>query len=169
MKVVIGNNTYSALDNLKFSPQTNLTADQLPINEFEVRLFTNDVIDYGQYAFLYDDLDNLWAKYWISYAERIGQDVDRGTYIVRLIAQSSLAFLERVKLPAKMYNTTADAVLSDILTGAGQSGAITLDSDVATEWASVTIQGFCPEQTARERLQWLLLCAGGYIKSFFDL
>lgn len=168
MKLVIGNSTYSALDNLKFSPQTDLTADHLPINEFEVRLFTNDLIAYGQYAELRDDLDNLWARYWISYAERIGQDVDRGTYIVRLIAQSSLAFLERMKLPAKMYNTTAANVLSDILTTIGQSGAITLDSDVATDWSNMTINGFCPEQTARERLQWLLLCAGGYIKSFFD-
>lgn len=168
MKCVIGQNTYTAIDSLSFSPEADLTGNSLPINEFEVRLFTNDVISYGQYAELRDDLDNLWARYWISYAERIGQDVDRGTYIVRLIAQSSLAFLERVKLPAKMYNTTADAVLSDILTAAGQSGAITLDTDVATDWSSMTINGFCPEQTARERLQWLLLCAGGYIKSFFD-
>jgi hypothetical protein len=115
MKCVIDNKTYTATDDLHFSPQTSLTMDNLPINQFEIRLFTNDIISYGQYCELRDDLDNLWARYWISYAERIGRDVDRGTYIVRLIAQSSLAFLERVKIPAKFYNTTATAMLADIL------------------------------------------------------
>lgn len=167
MKCVIGQNTYTAIDSLSFSPETDLTGNSLPINEFEVRLFTNDIIAYGQYAELRDDLNNLWARYWISYAERIGRDVDKETYIVKLIAQSPLAFLERVRIPAKMYNTTADAVFSDILTLAGQTGIIVLDSEVATEWASIGINGFCPEQSARERLLWLTLCAGGYIESFF--
>jgi hypothetical protein len=160
MKCVINGITYSALDNLHFNPQTDLTGDSIPINEFEVRLFTNDAIAYGQYAELRDDEDNLWARYWISYAERIGRDVDRGTYIVRLIAESTVAFLERVKIPAKMYNATATAVLNDILTLAGQPGAITLEASVQSEWDSTTITGFCPEQTARERFLWLLLCAG---------
>lgn len=168
MKCVINGTTYIALDNLHFNPQTDLTGDSIPINEFEVRLFTNDIIAYGQYAELRDDEDNLWARYWISYAERIGRDVDRGTYIVRLIAESTVAFLERVKIPAKMYNATATAVLNDILTLAGQPGAITLEASVQSEWDSTTITGFCPEQTARERFLWLLLCAGGYVKSFFE-
>lgn len=168
MKCVINNVEYTATDDLHFSPQTSLTMDNLPINQFEIRLFTNDIISYGQYCELRDDLDNLWAKYWISYAERIGRDVDRGTYVVRLIAQSSLAFLERVKIPAKFYNMTATAMLNDILSLAGQSGAITIDTAIQTEWDSITITGFCPEQTARERFQWLMLCTGGYIKSFFD-
>ena len=71
MKCVIGGNTYTAVDSLGFSPQADLTGNSLPINKFEVRLFTNDVISYGQFAELRDDLDNLWARYWISYAERI--------------------------------------------------------------------------------------------------
>jgi len=168
MKCIINQKEYTAVDNVSFSPQTSLTMDNLPINQFEVRIFTNDIIDYGQYCELRDDLDNLWARYWISYAERIGQDVDKGTYIVKVIAQSSLAFLERIKIPAKMYNTNAYAVLTDILQLSGQSGAVTLDADTQTEWSNIQINGFCPEQTARERFLWLMLCTGGYIKSFFD-
>ena len=168
MKCIINQKEYTAVDNVSFSPQTSLTMDNLPINQFEVRIFTNDIIDYGQYCELRDDLDNLWARYWISYAERIGQDVDKGTYIVKVIAQSSLAFLERIKIPAKMYNTNAYAVLTDILQLSGQSGAVTLDADTQTEWSNIQINGFCQEQTARERFLWLMLCTGGYIKSFFD-
>lgn len=168
MKCIINNKTYSDLEDLKFTPQTDFTGDHIPINQFEVRLLTNDVIDYGQYVELRDDLNNIWANYWISYAERIGQDVDSGTYIVRLIAQSSLAFLERVKLPAKMYNTKAPNVLSDILTSAGQPDAITLEYELYLDWLDIDINGFCPEQTARERLQWLLVCTKGYIQSYFD-
>jgi hypothetical protein len=67
-----------------------------------------------------------------------------------------------------MYNTNAYAVLTDILRLSGQSGAVTLDADTQSEWSNIQINGFCPEQTARERFLWLMLCTGGYIKSFFD-
>ena len=52
---------YTAIDNLSFSPEADLINDSLPINEFEARIFTNDVIAFGQWADLYDDQDHLYV------------------------------------------------------------------------------------------------------------
>lgn len=171
MKFVINGNTYTAFDNLSFSPETDLTNNSLPINEFEARLFTNANIQFGQWAELRDDNNNLWARYWLRYAERIGRDDDRQTYIVRIIGQSPLAFLERVRMPAEFYNSTADGCIDEILNYVGtigQSGEIIDDNVIAQEFESIQIVGFAPEQSARERLQWILMAAGGYVLSYFD-
>lgn len=171
MKFIINGNEYTAIDSLRFNPEADLSNNSLPINEFEARLFTNAIIQYGQWAELRDDLDNLWARYWLRYAERIGRDDDKETYIVRIIGQSPLAILERITLPAAMYNTTATGVLNDILTQVGQygqQGDVIEDTTVANDFDNTTVQGFCPEQTARERLNWLLLVTGCYVKNFFD-
>lgn len=170
MKFEINGNTYTAFDSLRFNPEVDLSNDSLPINEFEARLFTNANISYGQWAVLKDDNNNVWARYWLRYAERIGRDDDRQTYIVKIIGQSPLAFFERVKMPPKMYNDSAYNVLNDILTYVdtyGQDGDI-MSSALAADWGNISIVGFCPEQTARDRLQWLLMVAGGYVTSYFD-
>ena len=76
MYVTIDLTDYSTIRNLSFSPQTDVTGNSLPINEFSVDIVTDDDISFGQYAELYDDLDNLWAKYWINYAERLDAESD---------------------------------------------------------------------------------------------
>jgi len=171
MKFIIAQTEYKVFDKLSFSPETDLTNNSLPINEFEARLFTNANIQFGQWAELRDDNNNLWARYWLRYAERIGRDDDRQTYIVRIIGQSPLAFLERVRMPAEFYNSTADGCIDEILNYVGtigQSGEIIDDNVIAQEFESIQIVGFAPEQSARERLQWILMAAGGYVLSYFD-
>lgn len=166
MKIVINEVEYTALTGLRFEPETDLSGNTVPINEFQCDIITdsND-ITFGKWAELRDDLDNLWARYWLIYAERINRDT------VRIIGQSPLVFLDRVIMPPKMYNTTADDILEEIMASIGaygQEGDIIEDTTVEDAFANLEVVGFCPEQTARERLQWLLLCTGGYIKSFFD-
>lgn len=172
MKIIISGNTYTAMDELSFNPETDLTNDSLPINEFEARLFTNNQISYGQWAELRDDNDTLWARYWLSYAERIGRDDDHETYIVKVIGQSPLAFLERIKLAPKFYSSyTAKSAIQEILSYVGSLGSIdqVVDStSLLNELDSISVTGFAPEQTARERLQWILLMTGCYIGSYFD-
>jgi hypothetical protein len=166
MKIVINEVEYTALTGLRFEPETDLSGNTVPINEFQCDIITdsND-ITFGKWAELRDDLDTLWARYWLVYAERINRET------VRIIGQSPLVFLDRVTMPAKMYNTTADDILEEIMASIGaygQEGDIIEDTTVEDTFANLDVVGFCPEQTARERLQWLLLCTGGYIKSFFD-
>lgn len=158
MKVTIGATTYTAIKNLSFAPEIDIAGSEVPINEFEVDIITNDAVNVGQFAYLYDDLDNLWAKYWIIYAEH------EDAQIVHLKAQSQIKLLERRMLPAVMYSAEPlSDVLDDIFDEIGTS-EYTLDSSLS----NATISGFCPNQSCKTRLQWVCFVSRAYIKSFFS-
>lgn len=160
MKVKIGSTTYTAISGLSFIPETDVAGTSLPVNEFVVNIHTDDNIRNGVDIELRDDRNYLWAKYWITAAERIAPE------IVRVRAQSKMMLLDRVTLPAVMYN---NASLAAALTTAFASLPAGAYAGVSTELDnSVTITGFCPEQTARERVLWLCFVAGAYVQSFFN-
>lgn len=171
MYIKINNIEYTEINDLSFAPEADLLNDSLPINEFEAKVFTNNYIAFGQWADLYDDENHLYAHYWLRFAERIGRDDDRQTYIVSIIGQSPLAFLERVTMPAEMVDDDAWVLIMDILDylgSMGHDGDIISGNDIDNEVGDVHITGFCPEQSARERLQWILTAAGGYALSAFN-
>lgn len=163
MYVKIDSVTYSDLRALSFAPQTDVTGDAVPINEFSAQIVTTDTIAYGQYAELFNDTNVRFAKYWIVYAERISAEV------VQIVARSDIALLDRVTLPAIMYNAEpiADVLDSVMVRQAGAGMVATIEYTLSSALNSVTISGFCPEQSARERLQWVCLAAGAYVRSFF--
>lgn len=152
-----GETEYTSIRNLSFSPQTDLTGSAMPINELQVDIRTTDSVSIGEYVCLYDDLDNLWARYWIVYAEHI----DAGT--LRIRAQSPLALLDRRTMePQMLEDEPVTNVLSDIF-----------ESMESSEWGmdssfdEVTLSGYVPEQTARERLQWVCFVMGAYVRTYF--
>lgn len=164
MKIWIDDVWYTDLRNLSFAPQVDLVCNALPINEFSVDILTDDDIDAGQRAELLDEDDNLWANYWIDYAERVGKNT------VHVRARSEVALLDGVELAEAMYS---GAALSDVLddTMVRQSGApgivATIDYTLDNALTSATVTGFCPQQTARERLQWVCFACGAYVKTAF--
>ncbi len=158
MHVKINNTDYATIKSLSFAPQVSLTLDSLPIDEFEVDIITDDSISIGGYAELYDDLNEMWARYYLVYAER----VDRETVHIR--AQSRIELLDRFKMRPIMYtNAAASGIIGSIFASMGIGNSYYLDSTLGAK----TITGWCPEQTPRERLQWVLLMIGGYAKSFY--
>ena len=156
--------TYTALNGLTFRPQVDLTNSSLPINEFTVDVYTDDEITAGQYAELYDDLDTLWAKYRVMRAVRVAP------HVVRVYARSDLQLLDDVTLPEIMYDGDALVDIMDNVmvcsVGAGLVATIPYALDSTLEALELT--GYCPEQTARERLQWICMVTGAYVKSFFN-
>ncbi|MBQ1210301.1 MAG: hypothetical protein IIX68_00675 [Clostridia bacterium] len=156
MKIIINGTTYTKVKtNLSFAPETDVFGNSLPINEFRADIVTTDDIAMSQWAELRDDLNTLWAKYWIVYAERI----DRQT--VRIQAQSALRLLERKQMPAVMVAAYhLSTALSDIFNGI--PGGYVLDSGVLDE----AMYGFFPEQNARDRLLWVLLACSAYAASY---
>lgn len=157
MKATIGETTYTKIK-VTFAPQTDLVGDKLPINEVQVQIHTTDAISIGVYLYLYDDLNVLWAKYWITYAEHH----DAQTLTVR--ASAATWILERDMLDPVMYTNEPLEDVLDLIFGQLGSGAYTLHED----FDGVTITGFCPEQSARNRLQWVTLVIGAYVKSYFS-
>lgn len=163
MKVVINGNTYTQIRDLSFEPETDITGGSLAINQFMVEICTNDAIGVGVNAYLYDDQDDIWAKYWITKAER------KSAGWMSITAQSILLLLDRFKLPAVMYSAepvmdVLDTIFASIASVYPSETLYTLDSSLQ----SLTIDGYCPEQTARERLLWVTFVIGAYIRTYFN-
>ena len=152
MYVKIGLVTYTEIRNISFAPETDVVGDTLPINDLSLDIKTENEIDAGGFIYLYDDLDQLWARYWIMYADRIDARFEH------IQAESMTALLERVTMPPVIYteNTPLSDVISEIMTALlGSSWGSTISIHVDSELQSKNIKGYCPEQTARERLQWV--------------
>ena len=156
MYVIIGLNTYTSIRNLSFAPETDVTALSVPINQFVVEISADaSLIDYGMSAELYDDLDNLWASYVVVNAEDIGAGM------VRVTAQSVISKLEYRDMAAVMYSAEP---IADVLALIFEDipGTYSLDNS----YSSATITGYCPEQTARDRLTWVCFALGAYVKTY---
>ena len=164
MYVKIDQTNYTDLRNLVFSPQTDITGDSIPINEFTVDIVTDDLITAGQYAELFDDRNNRWAKYWITYAE------SNGVGAMQVKARSPIAMMDGVTLPAVAYEAEALATVLDntIVRHAGEGLVATLPYTLSSSFNNVTVTGVCPEQGARKRLLWVCLSIGAYVKTYFN-
>lgn len=163
MKVKINNIIYTQIRNLSFSPETDITGSSLPVNQFFVEIKTTDVIGVGINAYLYDDQGDLWAKYWIT--ESVV--VDEGWY--KVTAESIILLLDRFTLPAVVYSgesvtNVLNTIFSTIASVYPGETVYTLDPALS----SATVTGYCPEQTARERLLWVIFSIGGYLKTYFN-
>lgn len=156
MYVTINSKTYDDIKNLSFVPQVDITGDSVPVNEFSLEIKTTDNIAVGQWASLYDDLDNLWARYWIMFADRVDAS------FVEIKAQSIIALLDRVTMDPAIYvsGTSASGIISACFTAAGVGSSVTIDSSLS----GATVTGYFPEQTARERLQWVCFAICAYVK-----
>ena len=153
---------YRQLKSLSFAPEVDLTLSSLPVNEFRAEIVTEDVIPAGVEAILMDDMDQLWADYTITKAERI----DRQSF--RIVAQSDLTLMDRWTLPAEMFQNVEVSRFIQWLFRIPKSGYLyNVDIDVDVYFNGVTVTGFCPEQTARERLQWLCVTVGAVVRQCF--
>lgn len=162
MKVSINNIKYTEIKNLVYNLQVDVTNNNLPINEFDVDIESENDFETGSFAILLDDNENVWAKYIITDNRRIDSKW------VRVQAKSPLILLERIKMPAVKYNGSGFTYIVDsIFDGAEQIAGVLLHY-TSTEYMSKTVTGFCPEQTARERLQWLCFSVGAYVKTMFN-
>lgn len=153
---------YTRLKDLHFAPETGILGQSAPVNEFSADIATEDDIEIGDYMRLRDDRETLWAQYWLTSARRIDHQT------VHVIGKSDLMLLDRPRLPAEFYDGVAVSVIvQEIFDAIGynfEGTYYTLDATIGAR----TLTGFCPEQTARERLQWVCFAAGAYIKTYFS-
>ena len=157
MYVLIGETTYTEISNMTFAPETDVTGSSVPVNELWVSIRTDDDIEIGERISLFDDLDNLWCRYWVTYAER------EDAYTLRVHGQSALMKLDTITMEPVMYaNEAVGVVIAQVLAPLG--GAYSLDE----AFNAKTISGYCPKQSARVRLQWICMVIGAYIKDAFN-
>lgn len=153
---------YEQIKSLSFAPECDLTATTLPVCEFTAEVVAEARPPVGASAGLYDGLGALWAMYRIEKSERVAP----GVY--RIVAQSMLGLMDRWTVGAVMIqNQTVSSIVDDLLTGLPDSGWIYgMTIDIDNSLKNVRLTGFCPKQTARERLQWLCLVIGAYVKQW---
>lgn len=148
-------NTYTTLDNLSFSLETNVTGSSLPINGFSVEIYTTDSINIGSTVQLYDDLDQLWAEY-----ECVRADVAPGGWM-RIQARCWLWRLDEYVAEAVVFDgETVSDVMDDYDT------RLLKIVGVDTELAAMELYGYLPEQSMRERFISIAFAIGGYFKSW---
>lgn len=147
--------TYTTLNNLSFSLETNVTGSSLPINGFSVEIYTTDSINIGSTVQLYDDLDQLWAEY-----ECVRADVAPGGWM-RIQARCWLWRLDEYVAEAVVFDgETVSDVMDDYDT------RLLKIVGVDTELAAMELYGYLPEQSMRERFISIAFAIGGYFKSW---
>lgn len=155
-EVVMGGGQYP-IKNLSFSPQVDLTGNSMPINQYTCDVITADEIPVDCVGHRLRDARGLsWAGWPLTHVQRIAANCWRVT------ASSWLWGLQYIELEAKMYTTeTAAEAVAECFP------EYTSDYSLAEDLQDIPIRGFCPAQTARERLTWLLFVIGAYADDTF--
>lgn len=157
MYILYNDTRYRELKSLTFAPQVDILGNELVVNEFKAEIITDDDITIGKYAKLCGKSGRVWAYYRITEAQRLSQ------HSVTIKAQSDILILDRKALPAMMCNnTSAKTIINECFTTFG------LTCDIVSDLADVNLNGYLPEQTARQRLQWVCFVMGAYVQSFFN-
>ena len=154
---VVKGGEYHNVCNLNFAPQTDLTGNSLPINQYTIDIITEDDIPTETVGHtLYDDRDFLWADWPITKVQRIAPNC------VRVTASSWLHKLDNWQMEAVMYE---DEPASDAIEACFGTGS--RDYSINSAIAAKTVTGFAPAQTARERLTWLCFVLGAFVVDTF--
>lgn len=158
--VQIGLTIYSKVKIVSFTPETDVMSNELVINTCIVDIKTSNTITNGS-VFVLKSNNVLLAQYYVTdvYKTHSG--------FVRVEAQSPLIYLDRDILPAEMYinKLTDDAFDQVFYNTENKLGTTihTVDPSMGT-----TLTGYCPQQTARERLQWICFVIGACVQTEFS-
>lgn len=159
-----GDVVYESLQRIEFSPEADLTLNSLPVDALTVDIVTADTLERGVYVSLATDASGvvLFAHFPITKVQRMSKDV------LRVEAMSPLWLMDWWTVGAERIQTTAAAAVQDLFTGLPKSGYLSLISySLPAELGAMQIDGFAPEQKARERLLWLCVCMGAWVQQSF--
>lgn len=154
--------TYRDLRSLSFSPECDVTGTTMPVSEMSVTILTDDTIEVGSIIELFDDTDKKWCVMPVIYAER--SDVGH----VEVRAQSLLQRLDSCTLAPKMVeeswaSTEIYLVFNEVFGSTRFEWPIHIDGSLN----QIRVSGYFPKQTARVRLQWILMTIGATITDWW--
>lgn len=163
VNVMIGNKVYSdAVSNIHTSPEVCLTCTELPIGQVTFDVKTTDTIQLGSRAIVYETYPSEpYVAYWVTSAVRNGETVS-------VVAKSVLYMLDSIELEAEMFDdisvhSAIIEVFMDVINTFPQTYSYYVDSS----YSETTITGYCPKQSARERLLWICMAIGAYVDTSF--
>ena len=163
-----GDTEYRDIKSISFAPELDPKIETLPICQFEADIvtdvppedFTGDFVDLHEDMGYGETATNtlLAGMYEVYEAEQVGRGV------VRVKARSLVGWLEKRTLNAEYFQsvplrTFIGRLFTDLPMNDGEptwhetDDGLPFDIDSTPYYRDVT--GFCPVQTARERLQWI--------------
>ena len=145
--------------NLSYAPQVDLTGNSLTVNEYSVDVITHnahgDMFNRIVSCNLFDDSDQLWSAWPLYKAVRVSESV------MRVTCRSWINELETLEMEETVYaGQTAETVMATIFPN-------TIYYTLANALKDITISGYAPAQTARERLTWVLFAIGGFVRDVY--
>lgn len=155
----------SVIESLSATQNADIMADIVPIDTAicRIRSETPLVAEYMDV----DDNTGITGRPLSPLVAPIGHYVVKqinnlGNNLYEIQGYSLVYRLDTPKVPAKYYNGVSLSVaLKDVEKNANGSFGVTYNVDTAL--SGKTITGYCPEQTARERLQQFCWAVGGYV------
>lgn len=157
---------YNDLKSLSLNLETDLKLSSVPVCEYTVEIATTDnKIEIGKILKLYDDMGILYAAYKVAEVKRITDG------IVRVLAKSDIETLEKWTLKAIKYNSetlvaaTMDLCFQPTYVKDGKTQLVFIETP--SDANSIIVDGFFPEQTARERLQQICLACNLTVRQWF--
>ena len=155
----------SVIESLSVTQNADIMADIVPIDTAicRIRSETPLVAEYMDV----DDNTGITGRPLSPLVAPIGHYVVKqinnlGNNLYEIHGYSLVYRLDTPKVPAKYYNDVSLSVaLKDVEENANGSFGVTYNVDDAL--SGKTITGYCPEQTARERLQQFCWAVGGYV------
>ena len=155
----------SVIESLSVTQNADIMADIVPIDTAicRIRSETPLVAEYMDV----DDNTGITGRPLSPLVAPIGHYVVKqinnlGNNLYEIQGYSLVYRLDTPKVPAKYYNGVSLSVaLKDVEKNANGSFGVTYNVDTAL--SGKTITGYCPEQTARERLQQFCWAVGGYV------
>lgn len=155
---------YDDLKSLSFAPELDPTMATLPICEYEAEIVTDEAAE----SFIDEDADlyesrtaaGYYTELALNYTVTEARQAGRGVVYIR--AQSIVGWLDKRVLEARyVENMRLDKFVYWIFNERSDNwGYNPPYSDyepytIPSEDAAILLTGYCPEQTARERLQWI--------------
>ena len=155
----------SVIESLSATQNADIMADIVPIDTAICRIRSETPL-VAEYMDI-DDNTGITGRPLSPLVAPIGHYVVKqinnlGNNLYEIQGYSLVYRLDTPKVPAKYYNGVSLSVaLKDVEKNANGSFGVTYNVDTAL--SGKTITGYCPEQTARERLQQFCWAVGGYV------
>lgn len=167
--LMIGGTLYTDVKSITCAPEYDPTCASLPICQFEAEFNTSVpassfmgatasiVPDYNGNGTYDSSVDLIVGGYNIEEVKQVSDEV------VYILARSWLSWLDKRVLPAELFSENLDVFLCRLFRDQPVNDGAPIWGDDETHppiYYDISINyqvvsGYCPEQTARERLQWL--------------
>lgn len=154
---------YHGLKDVTVSTSADVTASSMPSASVEMTIETDDTIRAGALLFVEDEIADESTEATSGIGRRVSYAEVEEPHSVHVKTIGSTEVLDSAMLPAQMATEAlAYAIVMEACLTAGIRFSA---SQLAYDRLNAQTAGYLPEQSARERILWMCLVTGTFVKS----